>query len=153
MTVFLAFVAPGTAASAPPTEKGSKPMTDMVRREIEERVRAFEAAFGRNDMAALAALYAEDASLMPPDSDTITGRPGIQRFWQGVWDSGVRGIALHSETVETGGDLAAEIATAELTTGAGDAPASVIPLKYVVVWKRRADGQWQLSADIWNGRP
>ena len=55
-------------------------MAEAVRREIEQRVREFEAAYNRGDMAALAALYAEDAALMPPDRGTITGRPAIQRF-------------------------------------------------------------------------
>ena len=128
-------------------------MAEGVRREIEQRVREFEAAFNRGDMAALAALYTEDATLLPPDSGAITGRQGIEHFWRTVRDSGVARIAMHPQQVEASGDLAVEVSTAELTAGFGDGQTSTIPVKYVVVWKRRAGGPWQLGVDIWNSRP
>ena len=128
-------------------------MAEAVRREIEQRVREFEAAFNRGDMAALAALYTEDATLLPPDSGAITGRHGIERFWRGVRDSGVVRVALHTQQVEASGDLAAEVATADLSAASGTGQTSTIPVKYVVVWKRQAGGPWQLAVDIWNSRP
>ncbi len=128
-------------------------MAEPVRQAIEQRVREFEAAFNRGDTAALAALYTEDAALLPPDSGTIVGRPAIQRFWQGVQDAGMRRIAMATQQVEASGDLAAEVATADLTAEAGDGTTSTILLKYVVVWRRGADGQWRLAVDIWNSRP
>ena len=128
-------------------------MAEGVRQEIEQRVREFEAAFNRGDTAALAALYAEDATLLPPDSDAITGRHGIERFWRGVRDSGVTRIAMHPQQVEASGDMAAEVSTADLTAGSGDGQTSTVPVKYVVVWRRHAGGPWQLAVDIWNSRP
>ena len=128
-------------------------MAEAVRQAIEQRVREFEAAFNRGDMAALAALYTEDATLLPPDSGAITGRHGIEHFWRTVRDSGVARIAMHPQQVEASGDLAAEVATAELTAASGDGQTSTIPVKYVVVWRRRAGGPWRLAVDIWNSRP
>ena len=128
-------------------------MAEPVRQAIEQRVREFEAAFNRGDTAALAALYTEDAALLPPDSGTVVGRPAIQRFWQGVQDAGMRRIAMATQQIDASGDLAAEVATADLTAEAGDGTTSTILLKYVVVWRRGADGQWRLAVDIWNSRP
>ena len=128
-------------------------MAEAVRQEIEQRVREFEAAFNRGDMAALAALYTEDATLLPPDSGAIVGRQGIEAFWRSVRDSGVVRVALRTQQVEASGDLAAEVATAELTAASGDGQTSTIPVKYVVVWRRRAGGPWRLAVDIWNSRP
>ncbi len=128
-------------------------MAESVRQAIEQRVRVFEAAFNQGDMAALAALYTEDAALMPPDSNTITGRPAIQQFWQSVQDAGMRHIVMSTQQVESSGELATEVATADLTAEAGDGTTSTIPLKYVVVWRREADGQWRLAVDIWNSCP
>ncbi len=128
-------------------------MAEGVRREVEQRVRAFEAAFNRGDMAALADLYTEDGTLLPLDSKAITGREEIQQFWQGVRDSGITQVALHPQRVEASGDLATEVATADLTAQAGDGRTSTIPVKYVVVWRRQAGGPWQLAVDIWNSRP
>ena len=48
--------------------------------------------------------------------------------------------------------MAAEIGTADLTVQAGG-QASTVGVKYVVVWKRRAGGPWELAIDIWNSRP
>ncbi len=128
-------------------------MADSVRHEIERQVREFEGAFNRGDLAALAALYTEDATLLPPDSGTITGRAEIQRFWQGVRDSGARQAALRTQHVEGNGDMAAEVGAADLTVEAEGGQSSTVPVKYVVVWKRQAGGRWQLAVDIWNSRP
>ena len=125
-------------------------MTATVRQEIEGQVRVFETTFNGGDLAGHAALYTEDATLMPPESAVITGRAGIQRFWQSVRDSGVERVALSTQQVDASGDLAAEVGTAELTVAGQDGQSSVVPLKYVVVWKRQGGGPWQLAVDIWN---
>ncbi len=125
-------------------------MAESVRQEIERRVQEFEAAFNRGDLAALSSLYTEDATLLPPDSGTITGRAEIQRFWQGVQDSGVRRVAMRVQRVEGGGDLAGEVGAADLTVEAAGGQSSTVAVKYVVIWKRQAGGPWQLAVDIWN---
>ena len=124
-----------------------------VHQEIEQRVRAFEDAFNRGDLAALADLYTEDATVLPPDSAPVSGRQAIQRFWQGIQDSGFRQAALRVRQVQADGDLAVEVGTAELIGGGGDAQSSTVPVQYVVAWRRGAGGPWQLAVDIWNSRP
>jgi len=128
-------------------------MTQGVRQEIENRVRVFETTYNQGDLAAHAALYTEDATLMPPDSVVITGRAGIQQFWQRVRDSGVGRVALSTQQVETSGDMAAEVGTAELTVTGQGGQSSVVPLKYVVVWKRQGGDPWMMAVDIWNSQP
>ena len=124
-------------------------VTTNVRQEVEQAVRQFEAQFNRGDMAALAGMYTEDATLLPPDSDLIRGRQGIQQFWQGAWDSGIRGARLQVQDVQASGELAVEISYATLTVQPAGGQSSEVRLKYVVVWQRTA-GTWQLRADIWN---
>jgi uncharacterized protein (TIGR02246 family) len=126
--------------------------TGTVREDIEQRNRAFEAAFNSGDMAALAGAYAEDATVLPPDSEPVRGRHAIQQFWQGARDAGIQTVALHTVQVDAEGDVAAEIGTADLTVQAAG-QASTVGVKYVVVWKRRAGGPWELAIDIWNSRP
>ena len=124
-----------------------------VQEEIEQRVREFEDAFNRGDLAALADLYTEDATLMPPDSGSLTGRQAIQHFWQGVQDSGFRQATLRVQHVQADGDLAVEVGMAELMGAAGDAQSATVSVKYVVAWRRDDGGPWQLAVDIWNSRP
>ena len=117
-----------------------------TRQEIEQRVREFEAAFNRRDAAALAAMYTEDARLLPPGSEMASGRPAIQQFWQGAFDMGVSGGELRPQQIEARDDLAYEMSTATLRMG----DAGTQAVKYVVVWKRQTGGAWQLAVDIWN---
>jgi uncharacterized protein (TIGR02246 family) len=124
-------------------------VTANVRQEVEQAVRQFEAHFNRGDMTALAGMYTENATLLPPDSDLIQGRQGIQQFWQGAQDSGIRQARLEVQEVQASGELAVEISYATLTVQPDGGQASEVRLKYIVVWQR-TDGSWQLRADIWN---
>ncbi len=128
-------------------------VTTDAQQAVEQAVQQFEEHFNQGDMAALAALYTADATLMPPDADLIRGRAGIQQFWQRVRDSGVGRVALSTQQVETSGDMAAEVGTAELTVTGQGGQSSVVPLKYVVVWKRQGGDPWMMAVDIWNSQP
>ena len=125
-------------------------MAEGTRQEIERRAKEWEATFNRGDMDALAALYTEDGVLVRQNSGEITGRPAIQRFWQGVRDDGFTRVALHTKRVEASGDLAAELGTGELIGESESGQGSTIQVKYVVVWRRHAGGSWQDAVDIWN---
>ena len=44
----------------------------------------WDAAFNKGDAAALAAMYAEDAYVLPPGAEMVRGRAAIQDFWGGA---------------------------------------------------------------------
>jgi uncharacterized protein (TIGR02246 family) len=116
---------------------------------IEVNNRTFEQAFQRGDAAGVAALYSENASLLPPGSEMMQGRANIQSFWQAVMDSGVKEAELETLDIEAGGDsLAREIGRYLLTIQQGSETVKS-PGKYVVIWKREGD-DWKLDVDIWN---
>jgi uncharacterized protein (TIGR02246 family) len=48
---------------------------------IEKLNEAFVGAFKRGDFATVAALYTEDATVLPNGSTMVKSRPGIQAFW------------------------------------------------------------------------
>jgi uncharacterized protein (TIGR02246 family) len=124
--------------------------TGGVRQAIEERNREFVSAYSRGDTAGIAALYTEDAKVLPPGGETVTGRPGIQQFWQAVRDMGVQAVTLNTLDVESSGDLAYEVGSATLKIQPAGGQAATDTIKYVIVWKRQAGGPWQLAVDIWN---
>ena len=74
----------------------------------------FMSAFGRGDAAAVAQLYTEDGQILPPQSEPITGRHGIQAFWQGAMDMGVKAAKLESVEVDGHGVTAIEVGKYEL---------------------------------------
>ena len=117
---------------------------------IRDSNHAFSAALARGDAAALAALYAADARLMPPGAEEIEGRDAIQAAWQQFIDMGAKHGTLTTVSVEQQGDLAVEIGCYELTIEPAGAPAMQDEGKYVVVRHRDAGGSWSWTADIWN---
>jgi len=106
----------------------------------------FMALVAKGDAAGLAALYAAGGQVLPPNSDFASGTAGIQKLWQGVMDSGIKGAKFTTLDVMEGGDLAAETGKYELTGAEGKVLDSG---KYVVVWKREG-GRWKIYRDIFN---
>lgn len=125
----------------------------QVRKAIEEGDARFSDAVRKGDGAAIAALYTDDATVLPPDSDPVKGRAGIQAFWQGALRMGIKEAVLTTEDVSSAGDLACEIGRFSLKIKPEGKDAFEQKGKYVVVWKRAPDGAWRLHVDIWNGGP
>ncbi len=48
-------------------------------------------AFSAGDAAAVAACYTTNCLLMPPGTEMITGRAGVQAYWQGAMNMGPTG--------------------------------------------------------------
>jgi uncharacterized protein (TIGR02246 family) len=120
-----------------------------LRDEIEAQNRRFEAAYNSGDLAALAALYVEDARLLPPDAEVVRGRQGAQAVFGGARSMGLHRVSLETlEVLPLGEDAACEIGHGALIPEQGAA----VRVKYAVVW-RRTDGQWRLAVDTWNSRP
>jgi len=125
----------------------------QVRKSIEAGNLKFGEAVRKGDAATIASLYTEDATLLPPDSDSIQGRQAIQAFWNGGLQMGIKDAVLTTINVSGAGDYAYEIGKFLLTIQAsGQGPVQQAG-KYVVVWKKAADGTWQLQVDIWNSSP
>ena len=62
--------------------------------------RQFEEAIARGDAAACAAVYSEDAKILPPDSPALTGKQAAQSLWQSIIDTGVKGVTLQTLELE-----------------------------------------------------
>ncbi len=133
---------------APPQEE--KMDVEKVRKALEESNLKFGEAGRQGDAAAMAALYTEDATLLPPNSEMIKGREGIEAVWSGVIQMGAKDVVLTTVDVYGSGDLAYEVGNYVLTIQ----PEGQEPIedkgKYVVVWKQIADGSWKMHVDIWN---
>jgi len=97
----------------------------------------------------MAALYTENAVLLPPNSEIIRGRQGIKEFWDASIQMGVKDCVLTTVELSGSGDIVNEMGKYALKIQ----PKGQEPVedkgKYVVVWKLTADG-WKLHWDIWN---
>ncbi|HVM77765.1 MAG TPA: DUF4440 domain-containing protein [Stellaceae bacterium] len=138
----VAFAASGPAHAA-----------DKVRAAIDTGNRTFLEAYAKGDAATVASVYATDAVVMPPGAPPAKGRAAIQKFWQGAMDSGVGNVSLHTVQVGSSGTLAYEQGEFALDVRGKDGKTKHVAGKYIVVWKRTPQGQWQLYRDIWNESP
>jgi uncharacterized protein (TIGR02246 family) len=103
-------------------------------------------AFNKGDAKALAALYTEDAYLLPPGAGIIHGRSAIEAFWrEHLKFSDFKYITIDIRPL---GDKAArEIGTTSVRTN----DQQLHETKWAVVWVNNG-GQWQLLQDIWNAK-
>src|ERR1700756_3572104 len=123
--------------------------TDEVRQIIDEANRKFGAAIARKDYAGMAAFYAEDAKVLPPDAPIVSGRKAIEEFWRTAANAlGLTDATMKTIDLEIAGDTAYEIGEADLKISSEQAK-----VKYLVFWLRSQDGQWPLHRDIWNNMP
>ena len=113
---------------------------------IEAANKQFIAAVAKGDAAALAGMYTAAGVAFPPNGEPTKGRAAIQKMWQGVIASGIKGATLTTSEVETHGDTAYEVGNYEMKVDGGKV---VDRGKYIVIWKRE-QGQWRLHRDIWN---
>ena len=123
-------------------------MTDStnIRESIAAADDVFMATFKQGDAAGLAALYANDGQVLPPNGDFVSGQQAIQRFWQAIFDMGIKEAQLEIVEVEKQGDTAFEVSRFKLL---GESGQVLDEGKYIVIWKRD-QGQWKLHRDIFN---
>jgi len=111
----------------------------------------FDAAFNSKNAQAVAALYADDAIVMPaPAGQVVKGRQGVAEFFGGLIQAGVIEHALTMKEA---------VVTDTLATQTGNWAAAMIGEDGVkqqfggnvqVVFQKQADGQWLAVTHIWN---
>ena len=114
---------------------------------IEKLNDVWTAAFNKGDAAAVAALYSEDAYVLPPGSAMVKGRPAIEAFWRQAAQQMTDAKLTTVDVLPLGRSAAREIGTVTLKTKSQ--PPQEIVGKYVVVW-RKIGREWKLATDIWN---
>ena len=106
----------------------------------------FSAAASRGDADAIAALYAPDATILPPDNSVVTG-PGVRALFGGMVTQVSNLKLTAAEVSRLSPDYIREIGVVTFATK-GEKPANVSG-SYVVVWKR-VGGAWKLWTDIFH---
>ena len=121
-----------------------------IRDSMEATIRTLVQSLNGGDAAGVAAHYSDDAALLPPDAARIDGREGIQGAWQRLIDADIRDVAMTTQEVDVFGNVANEVGTITATAPGKNGGRVQLAGKYVAVWKRGAEGTWQLHRDIWN---
>lgn len=121
-----------------------------VRAGVGEGVAAWTSAVNRGDMQAVAALYTEDAVLLPPNHPLVRGRADIGAFFGGLAALAPRDVVLTSDEIEGCGDTAYEVGRYQMSLQPPGASRMTDRGKYIVIWKRQPDGSWKIARDSFN---
>ena len=96
--------------------------------------------------------YAPDAVFLQPTGERLTGSAALRALFQTIMSTFNSDLILHSQNLETSGDLAFDsgdfqeilttIATGAKITSKGS---------YIIIFRRQASGSWQIVQQAWTG--
>lgn len=98
------------------------------------------------------ALITDDAVLMPPNGAPVIGKDAIRVWNQAMFKQfRIQSYSSVDDEVVVTGDWAFRRARVDWTVAAtaGGEPARDSG-KYIIIYKREADGSWRVARDIWN---
>ena len=147
--VLLSMVVTSAAVGQAPKQQGNPKAASA--REASDRLWAdVGAALKKGDVAAILATYTDDAVMIDPGAATLSGKTAIGDFVKGFFANGK--VTEHSHVVEgfeTDGDVAIEHGRWRMGyQEKGKTKPDVSDARYILVWKRGADGKWLLHRDV-----
>jgi ketosteroid isomerase-like protein len=121
-----------------------------VRDQIIDAYEAWNEAFNRGDAGAVAALYTENAKLLPPTHQVVEGQRAIEAFWDGLLRAGVTGHRL--ELIAAEGDQRGAVGAARWSARGkgGDGGDQTFTGSAVHVFERQQGGGLKLWLHTWN---
>ena len=98
--------------------------------------------------------YAPDAAFLQPNGERIAGSAALRTLFQNIMGAFNSDLTLHSQNLETSGDLAYDSGDFEenLTNIATGAKISSKG-SYIIIFKRQPNGSWQIVQHVWTGTP
>jgi ketosteroid isomerase-like protein len=105
----------------------------------------WDAAFNKADPKAVGAAYASEALLLPPSHEVLEGQPGAEKFFSGLFSSGVTSHKLELIRATESGDLV--VATARWSVKAKDKTAAGLATH---VFRKQPDGSLKLILHTFN---
>ena len=110
----------------------------------------WSAAAGTRDAKRVAAFYAEDAMVYPPNMPMAKGRAEGEKTWAGAFADPSYRVAWKAVHAEVTGDFGYTAGTFEESFKGPDGKPVHGTGKYLCVWKKQADGSWKAVHDMWN---
>jgi ketosteroid isomerase-like protein len=98
--------------------------------------------------------YAPDAVFLQPTGERIAGSAALRTLFQTIMATFNSDLTLHSQNLETSGDLAYDSGDFQetLTTIATGAKITTKG-SYIIIFKRQPNGSWQIVQHVWTGTP
>jgi ketosteroid isomerase-like protein len=139
-----------TLAALPLAPPAAAADTAGAEKTIRAAGQVFARGYNAGDAAAVAALYAPDAEVMPPGAPALHGQAEVRAFLEkDVAEMQKAGVSLHiaqKDEVTVSGKTAWHCGTWSATDKAGKV---VDAGSYLEAW-RESGGKWLIARDIWN---
>lgn len=122
----------------------------------EATIRAMDDEWSRSvatrDVEKVIFYYADDAVVMPPNIPTLSGKEAIRTLWKSMLESPLFSGGWKATKVEVAqsGDLAYLSGNYEFKEQDSAGNPITDKGKYLVVWKKQADGNWKCVANMFN---
>lgn len=154
MRTVLSFVVVLTLGACTGQQDAMQTEVSASKVELGQMNRDFASALNAKDAKAAAALYAEDAVLIPPGEPLVRGRAAIEEYWRGAIESGgIRDVSVQTMDALSSGSLGYETGSFVLTTNGPDGEAVMDRGRYIELLRHEPDGRWISTHGIWNASP
>lgn len=121
-----------------------------ARKSIEEADAKFSEAVREGNVAGVVAVYADDATMVPPDGDIVKGKQAIEGLYKKFFQMGVKEIVMTTVEVGGSGDTAYELGKSKVRIQPEGQPAMMDSTRYLVIWKHQPAGAWKVQVDFWS---
>jgi ketosteroid isomerase-like protein len=148
ISLALLAIALATTACQPPAQEAG-PLSEEDVAAVRAADDLWVQAFRDNDDATLVALYSDEAVIMPPNEPAVEGRAAIQAYHE----ADLVTVMEYSESiVEIDGrdGLAYIRGTSSMVGRAKDGEPVIESDKFLVIFRKQADGSWLITHEIWN---
>ena len=122
-----------------------------LEREIAANTQRFTAALTRGDGDGAVAAYVEDALLLPPIGDPISGREAIARFWRSGIEIGLRVVEFEMRGLTVTGGALVEHGRYRMVLASAERVSKVRAGTYCVVHVEFDGGSWGWACQAFRG--
>ena len=159
--VFIALALSAACDAAPKSDTASMgaesaAVSAGLSAEDEAAIRAVDVEWARaasaGDANALTAVYAPDATLLPPNEPVVQGE-AVKKYNADMTNSFSGPFEITTTAVEGRGDLAYVVGKYRATLTPKKAGAKPLPTeegKYIEVMKKQPDGSWKIVYEMWS---
>ena len=100
--------------------------------------------------SAIVKLYTDNAVVMPPSSEILTGQAAIKQYWDGLRKAGFYEYNIYNVAISTVGDTAYQTGLWQAVRK--DTAGNIIRLEGNIsnVLAKQKDGTWKIKMQSWN---
>lgn len=142
-------VAVGLAGCAQTTGIGMQAVLNEG--EIRAAERALEKALESADPTAWVYSYTEDAVFVAPGAPEVRGRAALLQMAKAM--KPLSSVSIQASRTEGSGNLAYVYGQASWVSGRPQNTGTVTNVRFIIVWRKEADGQWRVAQELLNVGP